>query len=143
MNFKLNSQISQTTTLETNAIIENIRFQLNEKDYRLIDVTDKSVTFDINQWALRWNFKPERLDGGKFKISTSDNYTTVILSYYNDMLTPLIVFAALIVDLLIDSNYDIIIFFAAFYFVSGIIKIIISKIKSKQLLNDILNVEVS
>lgn len=93
MDLKIKSQISQTTALQTQAIIEKILFQLNEKEYRLINKTDKSVKFDINQWQLRWNFKPTRLDGGEFEISTADNCTMLSLTYYNDLLTPLIMLA--------------------------------------------------
>ncbi|QTE37134.1 hypothetical protein J3L18_29170 [Mucilaginibacter gossypii] len=143
MDLKIKSQISQTTVLQTQAIIEKILFQLNEKEYRLINETDKSVKFDISQWQLRWNFEPTRLDGGEFEVSTADNCTMVSLTYYNDLLIPLIMLAALSTLLLIDGQYEGIIFFGAFYLITGIIHLITSKTKAKELLNDILDITTS
>jgi hypothetical protein len=139
MDLKIEYHISKTTSLPTQAIIERIRFQLNEKEYRLMGETNQSVRFDINQWALRWNYKPTRLDGGEFEISTADNCTTVSLSYYSDLLTPLIMYIAMIAFLLINKAYEGILFFGAFYLITGIIHLVTSKIKAKELLNDILD----
>jgi hypothetical protein len=137
---KLKYQISQTTDLEPQIIIERIRLKLEYKKYSVVDVTDSSIKFKERPWALMWNFEAvRRLDGGRFEIGVSGNGMSVNLLYYLNILPPLLALTALEFFTISDGVYEGSIFFVSFFFITGIIQTIISKGVAKEMLREILN----
>lgn len=139
MKFRLNYHVSEETALTANVIVENIQSQLNEKKYDIISIGHNSIKFKTNPWELRWSFSPITLDGGEFKLTNSKSGSTIELNYYDNILPRLFVIAFLAISLIIEGAYEGILFFVAFFLITGIIHTFILKSKARELLEEILN----
>ena len=137
MDFKLRYHISKETDMEPDELIERILFQLNDKKYRIIDVTDRSVKFDVKLWRqmIRWNGKQIQVDGGEFEISTTDSGTMIGLNYYYDLLQTLTLITLCTVAAIIQGHY-LILLFLPFYLINEIIYNRNIKREAKNILNE-------
>jgi len=139
MAFRLNHHISEKTALENETIILNMLAELSDKKYTVISFTDSNLKFETNSWALGWNFSPVTLDGGEFNLTVSGQETLVILNYYDGFLPRIVMITFLTICLISDHQYEGILFFSAFFLITGIIHHFILKNKAKELLWNILN----
>jgi hypothetical protein len=137
MNFKLKYQLIQTTNLESELLIERMQLVLNDKGYRLINITNDSVKFDTNPWKFEWNFSPTTLDGGEFKITASNDERTIHLDYYFNILPGLFSLLFLIMVVINAGEYDGVLFFGSFFLIASVVHIFVLKGKAKELLHDI------
>jgi hypothetical protein len=80
---KLKYHISQSTTFETSEVIANIVGLLNEHNYRVLEVTRTTVSFDDGNSGLMWGLQSlDRMGGGKFMIIDDGPRTVVTFDYY-------------------------------------------------------------
>jgi hypothetical protein len=140
MDFKLRYHISKETDMEPDELIERILFQLNDKKYRIIDVTNKSVKFNTNPWMPKPNWTPTKLDGGEFEIVVADAITTLSFKYYDNFLPPLIAIALFFIVTINDTEYQAILFFGIFFSITGIIHNVTIRTKAKEMLNAIVDI---
>jgi len=140
MKLKLNFHISRKSNLETPIIIYRVLSKLNDQNYFIDTVTDNRVIFDDEPWKLIWNFQSvRRLDGGEFEINTSANGTITSFNYHLNILSPLLMLAALTVFFLIQGMYEGILFFCAFYLIAIAAHIITLKSVARRMLEEIFN----
>jgi len=139
---KLKCNLKQTTRLDPKAVIGLLLSTLKQKEYKILEETDDSLTFYNNPWMPRWNFQPYiALDGGSVEIEISNNSRLVSLDYYLDFFPSLLLFSITIIYTIIDRQYDVALFFVCFGFIACVIAIIRARLAAKQILKEILNNE--
>jgi len=137
--FKISFETSQITDLATELVIFNIRSKLREGGYEILTLPDKSLSFKFPPFKFVWNFEaPYILDGGVFKISLTEQGTVVTLSYFINMLYPLLVFSVFITGIIIEGEYWAILFFGVIIFVASVFQYFTTKNVGKKLLSSIL-----
>lgn len=137
--FKLEFQTSQKTNFATPIIVSKILAKLQDKKYELCEVTDKRITFKWSILRFVWNFKaPYILDGGDFEITKSEQGTIVVLNYFINTLSYLLIFFALGIFLVIQGEYFAILFFGIFFLIATVFQYNTTKNVGKELLNDML-----
>ncbi|MEO6630580.1 MAG: hypothetical protein ABIN13_02620 [Mucilaginibacter sp.] len=141
MKFRLNYKVSEKTALDHEVIILNILSRLSHKKYKVISFTESNFKFKTNPWELGWNFSPITIDGGEFKLTNSKNGSTIELNYYDNILPRLFVIAFLAITLIIEGAYEGILFFVAFFLITGIIHTFTLKNRARELLREILNTD--
>ena len=125
---KIKFRVSQITKLDPKIINGLILLKLKDEKYDVLEVTENSVKFYDNPWVLRWNFQQVgRLDGGVFKIDTSENCTSVTLHYYLNLLLPLIGVSIPVIGTVIEGAYEGAIIFFAFIVVALSVQVLISR----------------
>jgi len=140
---KMKFHVSQITTLDPKIINGLILLKLRDRKYDVLEATDNGVKFYDNPWVLRWNFQQvRRLDGGIFKIDTSNNCTSVILNYHLSLWQPLIAVSIPVIGAIIEGAYEGTIFFVIFLTIALFIQTIISKSVARDMLMAILNEDV-
>src|ERR1700754_4508006 len=85
---KLEYQVSQGMSNESNQIIDLIILSLQHKNYMVESITGSNIIFDGKPGKA--NFK--RLGEGEIEIMHSDNASMVELKYYVNLLPPLVFF---------------------------------------------------
>jgi len=136
---KIKFQISQTTELDPEIITGLILLKLKDKKYDVLEVTRNNVKFYDNPWVWRWSFQQaERLDGGDFKIDTTDNCTSVTLNYYFNLWPSLIGVSIPVIGTIIAGFYDGAAFFIIFILIALSVQALISKNVARNMLSAIL-----
>jgi len=138
---KLKYHISQTTHLETPIVIDNIRSQLNEKNYHILHATRNSVTFNDRHSGVMWNLQAlGRLNSGKFEIIDDGHYTIVIFDYHPFALYELplaaVVALAFSIFALTNINYFVSVITTGFL-IQMIIRNYNLKAAAKKMLNEV------
>ena len=80
---KINYQIARKSIFELEMTKFRIMCKLKEWDYRVVQISNNTVTFGINPngWALSGN-QTGKVDGGTFEILVADGQNDVVLNYY-------------------------------------------------------------
>lgn len=137
---KLKFQMSQSANKEPYTTRQSILSVLKYNGYRIQSVTDKSVVFDDDPWALQWNFKAMgRISGGTFQITQRNDSVDVTLDYYLSLTAPVIILIILSVVLICQGEYYAPFFFLSFYVIAVIINVIILKGIAADILIAIIN----
>ncbi len=141
---KLKYNIEQTTHLDPKAVIGLLVSKLKEKEYKILEEADYSLTFYSNPWELRWNFQPIiALDGGNVEIGISNNSNVITFSYYLDFFPVMVWSSLFIIVTIVDRQYEATLFFVCFYFITNVISIIRAKWAAKKILRDILSEDIT
>ena len=139
---KINFRVSQVTNLDPEVINGLIQLELRDKRYDVLEVTNNSVRFYDNPWVFRWSGQQiMRLDGGIFKIDTSDNCISVTLNYYF-RLWSLVGISIPVIGTIIEGVYEGTIFFVIVIAIAMFIQTNISKGVATDMLTKILNEDV-
>ncbi len=143
MDLRLKYQISGTTNLSTDVIIEKIKQELVNKKYRILDSNDQSIEFDINPWRMAPRGEEIKISGGKFEIGLIGEQVVVTLSYYNHIVMLLLISTVFMVFVSTSAPIELILVFALFFTIVITLAIIAGKSKGQELLNDILGIQTS
>lgn len=143
MNLKLHFHISGESQMSNAAIFDRITAVLQYKKYRILSTTMDTVTFDCNPWRLKWNFEPTQVSGGLFEIHPSVAGQSIALTYYFNLLYPIIFILVFLIVLVHDKIYEPLWFFGIFYTIAMTVNIITVRNKGRALLRDILTEGVS
>lgn len=137
---KLKFSLTQITHLEPKAVIDLLASILKEKEYKILEETNNSLTFYNNPWMPRWNFQRYiALNGGIVEVENSGNEKLIRLNYYIDFLPLLLLVGLLLISTISDHQYDATLFFACFYIVATTISIVRAKMEAKKILKEIHN----
>ena len=142
---KLRFQASQNSALEPSAVIERIVSLLKDKEYQVKEVTDTSIIFSDNPWALRWSHQNlRRLDGGRFKIEVLSSGTLVSLATYWNLLPFLLIFVALItIPAIFAHDYLPAIIFSLFFTIAFALQRVASNDATREMLKNALDENVA
>ena len=138
-NFKLRFQTSQQTNLNSPIIVSKILVKLEDKKYEICKVTDKSVTFKWNPFRPVWNFQaPYILDGGNFEITKSEAGSIVVLNYFINPVSYILIWFGLVILLITEGQYLGILFLGTLILIFAIVQYNVTKNEGEDLLSDIL-----
>ena len=137
---KIKFQASLTTNLEPSIIIERVLALLKYTKYKVREVVDGQVIFSDNPWAFRLRpYAIGRLDGGIFKISVSNNGTSLTLNSYLNILPAAFTWVAgLTLPIILAKAYWASILFLLFYSITFIFQILRSKDLTREMIREIL-----
>jgi len=135
---KLKGKISRSTNLGPQLIIDRLKKELDDEEYRILAVTDDSLEFDERPWKLMWSFEAvRRFDGGRFEIHNSDNLVVVTFIYYSNLLSTIVAFFFVSIIAFFNADYFAPLFFASFFIIAISIHFLRLKHIAKDMLADI------
>jgi hypothetical protein len=136
---KIKFKVKQSTSLAPAVIIGSIVSKLDEGKYRVNNVTVSSVEFDEEPFKLMWNFEAvKRLDGGRFEISSSNNEALVTFTWYSNLLTPVLMIAALSIFAIYHGDYYAPLFFVTFFTIAIGISLVVKHSTARSMLSEVL-----
>ena len=104
---KIKFQVSETSLLESNVVIDKILLMLKKQNYIIEHITNGIITFKDDNWEMRSkNAVFRKVDKGSFEVTSTNEGTLIKYIYYISFLpeviiTAIIVFGAFVLSSLV------------------------------------------